>query len=74
MSLLTQILQRHLVPGTVKVYKYHGQNKRVDYPTVLSHDIILATYATVANDFGRGRSMLNAVNWYKIVLDEGKAR
>jgi SWI/SNF-related matrix-associated actin-dependent regulator of chromatin subfamily A3 len=32
---------------------------------------VLTTYATVAADFCRGRSTLNHVAWYRLVLDEG---
>lgn len=36
-------------------------------------DIVLTTYATVAADFRRGKSMLNRIFWYRLVLDEGNS-
>jgi SNF2 family DNA or RNA helicase len=62
---------RHLVPGTVSVHRYHGTEKRIDVADLLRKDIVLTTYATVAADFCRGRSTLNHIAWYRLVLDEG---
>ena len=54
-------------------HKYHGHNRNVDLLRLLSHDIVLTTYGTVAADFKRKGSLLHRTQWYRIVLDEGLA-
>lgn len=55
------------------VHRFHGLGKRVDLAHLLRMDIVLTTYATVAADFCRGKSTLNRVAWYRLVLDEGNS-
>lgn len=54
------------------VHRYHGLGKRVSLPDLLRMDIVLTTYATVAAEFCRGKSTLNRIAWYRLVLDEGR--
>ncbi|EUC34822.1 hypothetical protein COCCADRAFT_92479 [Bipolaris zeicola 26-R-13] len=61
---------KHIEPGTLMVHRFHGLGKRVDLAHLLRMDIVLTTYATVAADFCRGKSTLNRVAWYRLVLDE----
>jgi uncharacterized protein YeaC (DUF1315 family) len=44
-------VERHIVPGTLSYYKFHGQARKIDYPQLLQHDIVFTTYGTVAADF-----------------------
>jgi SWI/SNF-related matrix-associated actin-dependent regulator of chromatin subfamily A3 len=53
------------------VHRYHSSEKCIDVAELLRKDIVLTTYATVAADFCRGRSTLNHIAWYRLVLDEG---
>jgi SNF2 family DNA or RNA helicase len=62
---------RHIVPGALTYYKYHGHARKIDYPRLLEHDIVFTTYGTIAAEFWRNRSLLHAIHWYRIVLDEG---
>ncbi|KAF2680110.1 hypothetical protein K458DRAFT_460186 [Lentithecium fluviatile CBS 122367] len=60
----------HTCPGTVTTYMYHGMGRRIDMSALLSRDIVLTTYATVAAESSRGASMLSRIEWYRVVLDE----
>ncbi|KAJ5065861.1 DNA repair protein rad5 [Bipolaris maydis] len=57
-SLRCLTLIRHIEPGTLMVHRFHGLGK------------LLTTYATVAAEFCRGKSTLNRIAWYRLVLDE----
>lgn len=58
-------------PGLLRVYKYHGIRKDIDLDSLVTHDIILTTYATLASDFIKGTSPLQQATWFRVVLDEG---
>ncbi|KAF2848795.1 hypothetical protein T440DRAFT_556368 [Plenodomus tracheiphilus IPT5] len=64
-------IETHIAPGVVELQIYHGHAKRVDLPTLLRSDIVITTYATIVAEFSRGRSTLNHIHWYRLVLDEG---
>ncbi|KAI8934777.1 hypothetical protein NX059_008464 [Plenodomus lindquistii] len=64
-------IETHIAPGTMDVRIYHGTNKRFDLPTLLRSDVVITTYATIAADFSQGKSILNHIQWYRLVLDEG---
>ncbi|KAJ6286390.1 SNF2 family N-terminal domain-containing protein [Bipolaris maydis] len=63
-------ITKHIEPGTLMVHRFHGLGKRVDLAHLLRMDIVLTTYATVAAEFCRGKSTLNRIAWYRLVLDE----
>ncbi|KAF2661288.1 hypothetical protein K491DRAFT_673960 [Lophiostoma macrostomum CBS 122681] len=54
-----------------EISKYHGSGKRVSISQLLQYDVIFTTYATLSAEFCRGRSVLNNIEWYRVVLDEG---
>ncbi|KAI0406998.1 hypothetical protein F4802DRAFT_555264 [Xylaria palmicola] len=63
-------IRKHVVPGTLSVYKYHGPNRKLPSSPPLPYDIVLSTYGTVAADFSRGGGVLTCFHWYRIILDE----
>lgn len=62
---------RHVVDGTLKALKYHGQGRKSDPQQLLDFDIILTTYATVSSEHSKDLSPLQNIDWFRIVLDEG---
>lgn len=63
---------RHVHPGRLCYYKYHGPNRSLSLSSNMTYDIVLSTYGTVAADFRRGGGVLNSFKWYRLVLDEGR--
>jgi hypothetical protein len=62
---------RHIIRGALSYFKYHGQD-RPNCPAAISqYDIVLTTYGTLAADFCRSRTLLERINWYRMILDEG---
>lgn len=62
---------RHL-DGTLKAVKYHGQKRKDLVPMMEETDIVLTTYHTLVADFGEKSSPLHEIEWFRVVLDEGK--
>jgi hypothetical protein len=71
-STVTNSSLRHILPNTLNIHKYHGPKKELSPLKLLDYDVIFTTYATVAAEFRRGNNVLNTVNWFRILLDEGK--
>jgi len=70
--LLTDIKpQRHIIPGTLELYKYHGANRRLPLLGGFPYHVVVSTYGTVAADFSRGGGVLSCYHWHRLVLDEG---
>ena len=68
-------LKRHLHPGTLSWWSYHGPKRSEDMVSMLSHDIVITTYDVAATEWksvNKGPRPLFSVNWRRIVLDEGK--
>ena len=68
-------LRRHLQPGTLRCWLYHGPKRSEDMVSMLAHDIVITTYDVVATEWksvDKGPRPLFLVNWRRIVLDEGK--
>lgn len=68
-------LRRHLHPGTLRCWLYHGPNRSRDMTSMLAHDIVITTYDVVATEWknlDKGPRPLFSITWRRIVLDEGK--
>lgn len=63
---------RHIYPGYLSYYKYHGPRREDDTNKLFNSDMVLTTYATVAMELSNGRNTLRNVEWFRIILDEGK--
>lgn len=53
-------------------YKYHGRQRQQDANLLFERDVVFSTYATLASEPDRGIGILNSVEWFRIVLDEGE--
>ncbi|RFU78514.1 snf2 family domain-containing [Trichoderma arundinaceum] len=64
-------INKHL-KGGVNVIKYHGSDRPKDTCTVSDSDIVVTTYNTLTAEFQiKSRpSVLNCIDWYRVVLDE----
>ncbi|KAI1777215.1 SNF2 family N-terminal domain-containing protein [Hypoxylon cercidicola] len=63
-------IEKHVVPGTLHYYKYHGPNRCLPLSTKLPYHIVLSTYGTIAADSRSGGGALHSFKWYRLVLDE----
>lgn len=66
-------LRRHLHPGTLRHWLYHGRKRSEDMSSMLAHDIVITTYEVVATEWKsleKGPRPLFSINWRRIVLDE----
>ncbi|KAI1130798.1 SNF2 family N-terminal domain-containing protein [Nemania abortiva] len=63
-------IEKHIVPGTLSVYKYHGPSRKLPSSPPLPYHIVLSTYGTVAADHRRGGGVLACFHWRRLILDE----
>ena len=56
----------------LKTIKYHGQARETNVAKLRDANIILTTYHTLAAEFSRKDNPLNEIEWYRLVLDEGR--
>ncbi|RYP90716.1 hypothetical protein DL770_003181 [Monosporascus sp. CRB-9-2] len=63
-------IRNHTYSGCLRFLKYHGQGRQDDLNRLFQYDILLTTYATIASESNRGRSVLGDIEWFRIVLDE----
>ncbi|XXG96437.1 hypothetical protein Hte_002720 [Hypoxylon texense] len=63
-------IRKHIYPGYLSYYKYHGPRREDDINKLFSSDMVLTTYATVAMEMSNGRNVLRNVEWFRIILDE----
>lgn len=60
---------RH-TPSHLDVYVYHEQRTTIDHRDLTKFDVVLTTYETVLSDASRSKN-LQAIFWFRVVLDEG---
>jgi SWI/SNF-related matrix-associated actin-dependent regulator of chromatin subfamily A3 len=53
------------------VYVYYGPDRVRSPDALAAHDVVITTYSVLAQDLGRSRGGLLAVDWLRVVLDEG---
>ncbi|KAG7284182.1 hypothetical protein NEMBOFW57_010545 [Staphylotrichum longicolle] len=52
--------------------EFHGKNRPTSVSDLKGFDIVLTTYATLSAEHKK-QGVLHQVDWYRVVLDEGKA-
>ncbi|KAJ6870341.1 hypothetical protein NC652_036085 [Populus alba x Populus x berolinensis] len=64
-------LQEHTQKGSLKLYKYYGDNRTKDAEELMKYDIVLTTYSTlVADRCEQKRYPLMKIEWWRVILDE----
>ncbi|KAH8586237.1 SNF2 family N-terminal domain-containing protein [Bisporella sp. PMI_857] len=63
-------VEKHVVPGTLKHYTYHGPSRHLGSSSPLPYHIVFSTYGTVVADANRGGGVLKCFHWYRLILDE----
>jgi SWI/SNF-related matrix-associated actin-dependent regulator of chromatin subfamily A3 len=67
-------IEKHTLPGALRIAKYHGHERVSTAGELLSYDIVLTTYGTVTTEHRRsyrgGREVLYFLRWFRVVLDE----
>lgn len=67
-------IEKHTEPGALQIAKYHGHDRVATARELLSYDIVLTTYGTVAMEHRKsyrgGREVLYHLRWFRVVLDE----
>ncbi|CAH8382148.1 unnamed protein product [Eruca vesicaria subsp. sativa] len=63
-------LEEHTVPGSLKVYMYHGGERTDDVNELMKYDIVLTTYSTLAVEEPWEDSPVKKMEWLRIILDE----
>jgi SWI/SNF-related matrix-associated actin-dependent regulator of chromatin subfamily A3 len=58
--------------GSLNVVKYHGQGRESSPIALADTDIVLSTYHTIAAEALDHSSPVYKIEWFRIVLDEGK--
>jgi len=69
---------RHLQPGMLRCYIYHGQNRK-HVKSLAMYDVVITTYYTVSaiwrqiqEDLAKNSDSIFSIVWHRVVLDEGK--
>lgn len=62
---------RHVRQHTLKTCVFHGKTRPTFSAGLADYDLVLTTYATLSAEY-KNRRVLHNVEWYRIVLDEGK--
>lgn len=60
------------VGETLKLIKYHGQGREKNLDKLQESDLVITTYNTLATERAKNKSVLHDLEWYRVVLDEGR--
>ncbi|CAB4385935.1 unnamed protein product [Rhizophagus irregularis] len=60
----------HVKKGSLSYYVFHGINRNNDPEFLKDHDIIITTYAILAQSDIKERNGLLAIKWLRVILDE----
>ncbi|GBF96868.1 helicase-like transcription factor [Raphidocelis subcapitata] len=66
----TTQLEEHTA-GSLSCYVYHGADRNRSPTFLAGHDLVVTTYSVLGGELANPRSGLMAVNWLRVVLDEG---
>jgi SWI/SNF-related matrix-associated actin-dependent regulator of chromatin subfamily A3 len=55
----------------LRTIKYHGQNRERTAAVLCDADIVITTYHTLATENSNSTHLINDIEWYRLVLDEG---
>jgi SNF2 family DNA or RNA helicase len=58
--------------GSLTILKYHGSGRKAFEPMIEEADIVLTTYHTLVVDYDKKSKPLHNIEWFRVVLDEGK--
>ncbi|MCO5577017.1 hypothetical protein L7F22_030839 [Adiantum nelumboides] len=70
MSIWISQLEEHTLPGSLKVYLYHGADRTRKANVLSSYDIVLTTYNILATEGNDSRYPLRKIKWLRVILDE----
>ncbi|KAK4174664.1 SNF2 family N-terminal domain-containing protein [Triangularia setosa] len=59
----------HVKTGALRTYKFHSMDRATNPKSLQDYDIVLTTYGVLSAD-SKGRSVLQQVQWHRVVLDE----
>jgi SWI/SNF-related matrix-associated actin-dependent regulator of chromatin subfamily A3 len=51
--------------------KYHGLSRERSSAVLCDADIVITTYHTLAAEVANSNNLVNDIEWYRLVLDEG---
>lgn len=61
----------HATLNALTTIKYHGQNRERSPAMICDADIVITTYHTLASETSSSKNLINDIEWYRLVLDEG---
>jgi SWI/SNF-related matrix-associated actin-dependent regulator of chromatin subfamily A3 len=65
---------RHFDSSTLsalRTIKYHGLSRERSSAGLCDADIVITTYHTLAAEIANSNNLVNDIEWYRLVLDEG---